>query len=169
MKTILSILISALLLVSCQQPEEPKEPEIIMDEDLRALINQKNNTLEQLYADGDIDSAATYFADNVIQLPPNAPAMKGIEAYTEDWKKSISMGKWLFNFEAQEVKRSGPMAVELGTYTLKFEPNENAPMPGFDDHGHYVVLWEKQNDEWKIVWDAPVSEVPLPMSIPQEE
>lgn len=169
MKTLLSILFTALLFSSCQQPQEATAPEIVIDEELRNIINQKNTTLEQLYANGQIDSAATFFAEDVIQMPPNAPAMKGIEAYKEDWKKSISMGKWLFDLEAQEVRRSGPMAVELGTYTLRFEPNEDSPMPGFKDHGHYLVLWEKHNDEWKIVWDAPVSEVPLPMAVPEEE
>ncbi|UWX54227.1 hypothetical protein NYZ99_14805 [Maribacter litopenaei] len=40
------------------------------------------------------------------------------------------------------------------------------------DMGNYVVLWEKIDDDWKVLWDAPVSSVPMPMpatdSIPSE-
>ena len=29
------------------------------------------------------------------------------------------------------------------------------------DTGHYIVLWEESDGIWKIVWDAPVTEMPL--------
>ena len=152
------------LISGCNTPAEnttTEEPSIVVDEALRKLINEKNNILESLYLSGDIDSASTYFAENLIQLPPNAKAIKGRDAYVEEWSNMVATGTWKFDLEAQEVRKSGPMAVELGVYTLEFSPNENAPMPAFKDAGHYVVLWEKHGDDWKIVWDAPVSEVPL--------
>jgi hypothetical protein len=31
------------------------------------------------------------------------------------------------------------------------------------DEGNYLVLWEKIDGDWKILWDAPVSTVPMPM------
>jgi ketosteroid isomerase-like protein len=38
-------------------------------------------------------------------------------------------------------------------------------MPSHEDRGNYVVLWRLEADgEWRIVWDAPVSELPLPGS-----
>ncbi|WP_224488828.1 YybH family protein [Robertkochia flava] len=133
---------------------------VIADETLKDMINRTNDILEKLYAEGNIDSAATYFADDLIQMPPNAKVIKGKEAFIEEWNQSVAIGLWKFDLEALDVRRSGEMAVELGRYTLTFEPNEKAPMPGFTDTGHYLVLWEKQGDEWKIIWDAPVSELP---------
>lgn len=164
MKIYIALLVP-LFFASCNQP--PKQ-EIVVDEELKILINQKNKMLEELYASGNIDSAVQFFASNMIQMPPNAPAIRGKEAFVNEWNKAVSVGKWIFDLEAQEVRRSGPMAVELGTYTLKFEPGEHAPIPEHTDTGHYVVLWEKQDDDWKIVWDAPVSEVPIPVP-PMEE
>ncbi len=36
-------------------------------------------------------------------------------------------------------------------------------MTSFDDRGNYLVHWRHEtNGEWRIVGDAPVSEVPLP-------
>lgn len=168
MRTLFLACMLALAFISCNQSQPDSKNTIIVDEELRAIINQKNNTLEKLYASGEIDSAATYFSPDLIQMPPNAPAIKGKDAYIAAWKSNIAIGQWLFDLEAREVRRSGNMAVELGTYTLKFEPKANAPMPGFEDHGHYMVLWEKDAEgDWKAVWDAPVSEVPMSYQEPE--
>lgn len=163
MKKFALLTLLCLLCISCTSKQENT---IVVDADLKDLINQKNNILEELYAKGAIDSAATYFDPNLIQLPPNATALKGKDAYIEEWKNMTAIGDWKFNLEAVEVRRSGPMAVELGQYTLEFNPNEQSPMPGFTDKGHYLVLWEKRDTDWKIVWDAPVSELPLPANEP---
>ena len=158
MKTnILFTVLTFLLLTPC--PAQELNP-VVVDDELKALIDQKNNTLERLYAEGKIDSAVTYFADNLIQLPPNSAPIRGKKAFMTEWNKQVAMGKWTFELEALEVRRSGPMAVELGQYSLTFTPHEQAPMPGFTDTGNYVVLWEKNGSDWQIVWDAPVSELP---------
>ncbi len=73
----------------------------------------------------------------------------------------MQFGIWEFTLNTKEVKGANNIAVELGEYTLKFTPNENSPIPQMSDKGNYVVLWEKIDGEWKAVWDAPVSEVPL--------
>lgn len=164
MRKITGFFLLVLLCITGCKKQTPATIEV--DDKLKKEINEKNNILEQLYAEGKIDSAATYFTADLIQMPPNAKPILGREAYIEEWKKSVAIGKWIFNLEAKEVRRSGPMAVELGTYTLEFQPNNNAPMPGFKDRGSYVVLWEKHDDEWKIVWDAPVSEIPLAGNAP---
>ncbi|GLU44784.1 hypothetical protein Musp01_24080 [Muricauda sp. NBRC 101325] len=157
---------------SCQQPQKPEVlsgPEY--SNQVKQIIDAKNVKVAAWYLAGEVDSAATIFADNSIQMPPNMPILEGIEQYKANWNQSIQFGKWDFNFEIQEVKASGDLATEWGKYTLVFTPNENSPIPPMNDKGNYVVLWEKIDGDWKIMWDAPVSEVPLPMpamdSIPE--
>jgi ketosteroid isomerase-like protein len=161
---IFPILAVALVLSSCQSTTVS---EVLMvstnAEEVKKIIDQKNDQLEILYKTRQIDSVATYFADDVIQMPPNSPAIKGIEMYKERWMEATGMAEWDFQFEAQEVRRTGDMAVELGKYTLNLTPTENSPIPPIEDSGHYIVLWEFIDGDWKIVWDAPVSENPLPM------
>ena len=162
--------LSILLLWNCQQPNENKE--ISSNEDpkeVRKIIDEKNIQLEIWFKEGNIDSAATIFADNVIQMPPHQEPMEGMAQFKKSWKENVGYGDWDFKIKAQEVKVCGEMAVERGEYNLNFTPNDNAPMPAFKDEGNYIVLWENIGGDWKIVWDAPVSKTPMPDSMPEEK
>ncbi len=165
----LLILLETSVIFGCQ-PSTVAEEQSDTDssENVKQIIEEKNAQLEAWYKAGMIDSAATHFADNTIQMPPHQPALVGIEQYKESWKQSVQFGQWEFDLQTQEVKQSGDLAVELGKYTLTFTPNEDSPIPAINDKGNYVVLWEKINGDWKIVWDAPVSELPLPTPVAAE-
>ncbi|MGK7391062.1 MAG: YybH family protein [Candidatus Cyclobacteriaceae bacterium M2_1C_046] len=138
-------------------------------EQIKQIIQNKNEKLERWYKEGKIDSAATVFAEDVVQMPPNSPALRGIDDFKKEWKRLVQEGTWLFDLNAQEVRHSGDLAMELGKYTLDFNPDEDSKIPSFSDKGNYVVLWEKRNGEWEIVWDAPVSEQPLPDMVMEHE
>ncbi|MCX2742722.1 nuclear transport factor 2 family protein [Mangrovivirga sp. M17] len=139
--------------------------ELITEEDreeIKTIIDQKNTELEKLYREGKMEEAATYFSQDVIQLAPNTKPIKGTQMYIDEWNKAVSQGEWNFDFRVEEVKFYGNAAVELGSYDLEILPAGGSEMPPFKDQGYYVVLWEKIDGDWKIVWDAPVSSLPLP-------
>ena len=151
---------------SCKQPvPEPKSGKEYSAQ-IQKIIEEKNEQIQGFYASGMIDSAATHFADNSIQFMPNQPAVVGVENYKAAWKQNIQFGKWEFDLNTQEVKASGDLATEYGKYTMTFTPNETSPIPAMEDKGNYMVLWEKLDGEWKVVWDAPVTELPLPSQAP---
>jgi len=85
----------------------------------------------------------------------------------EFWTQALQWGEWTFTLETQEVVASGSVAVERGRYTVSFSAGPSA-LPGMrstEDKGNYVVMWRRERDgQWCIVWDAPVSTVPLPTS-----
>lgn len=156
--TLLMIVFAA----SCEQPTpEPMSGEAYSSE-IQKIIEEKNEKIEGFYASGMIDSAAVHFADNSIQFMPNQPAVIGVENYKAAWKQHIQFGTWEFDLNTQEVKASGDLATEYGKYTMTFTPNETSPIPAMEDEGNYLVLWEKLDGEWKVVWDAPVTELPMP-------
>lgn len=126
-------------------------------EAVREIIEGKNAQLEQWYAEGELDSLVSVVEVDVIQMPPHHPPIKGRDAFRDNWEQSFGFGTWDFDFEVEEVRVSGDQAVELGKFSLEFTPNESSPIPEFKDMGHYLVLWERQDGEWKVVWDAPVS------------
>ena len=155
----LTFALVALSGLACQEQAPTDSAEV------RAIIESHNTDLVRWYAEGQIDSAALVFAEDTWQMPPNSPPLVGREAYHAFWSQAASWGQWEFTLDAQDVVAQGSIAVERGKYTLRFTPNDQAPegMAAIEDAGNYVVLWRQDADgEWRIVWDAPVSENPLP-------
>lgn len=133
-------------------------------EGVREAIDRHNANLVRWYASGDIESVISVFAEDAWQMPPNNPPLVGRNAIASFWRQASQWGKWDFMLKAQDVEVSGPMAVERGTYTLTFTAGPAAPlgMPSFEDRGNYLVHWRHEPDgQWRIVGDAPVSELPL--------
>lgn len=155
----LPVLIIILSVLGCNTSIQK---ESVDKEALKKLINEKNVRISGFYKKGMVDSLATFFTKHSIQMIPNQKPIMGAEEYKKSWGELMQFGTWDFKLEAVEVKASGNIAVELGKYSLEFTPNENSPIPQMSDKGNYMVLWEKIEGKWQVIWDAPVSELPLP-------
>lgn len=131
--------------------QDPSENEV------RQYIEERNLQLEQWLAEELLDSVVTVFTVDMVQMPPHSEPVVGIEAFRDNWKQGFEAGTWKFDFEVEEVKVSGDLAVERGSYTLDFTPGPNAPMPAFKDKGNYIAVWERNDGHWKLAWEAPVS------------
>lgn len=138
--------------------------------EVRSVIERDNANAAKWYASGDVDSLALLFAEDAWQMPQNSPPLVGREAIRQFWAQAMKFGKWNFSLQTQTVSVSGPIAIERGKYVLKFGAGTGAPpgMNSFVDHGNYLVYWRKGSDgEWRVIADAPVSEVPMAPSPPQ--
>jgi uncharacterized protein (TIGR02246 family) len=134
-------------------------------EQVRSIIEHANANAVRWYAAGDVELLASIFAEDGWQMPPHQPPLVGRSAIREFWRNAVNWGTWIFTLKIQSVDVSDPIAVERGTYILKFTAGAGAPpgMSSFNDRGNYLVHWRHEPDgEWRIVADAPVSELPLP-------
>jgi ketosteroid isomerase-like protein len=151
------ILLAVLLMTGCASV--PLTTSAVKD-----VIDNHNRDVERYYASGATDSLASMFAQNAWQMPPNNPPLVGRDAIKGFWQQAMGWGKWSFSLQAEDVETSGSIAVERGKYKTTFTAGPGAPqgMTSVADHGSYVVFWRREADgNWRIVWDAPVSEVPL--------
>jgi ketosteroid isomerase-like protein len=131
------------------------------------IIDSLNNRFITLIAAGQADSASTLFANDVWQMPPNMMPLVGRDSVRAFWTNMTKSGKVEFNLQTQDVIATDSIAVERGSYVLKYAAQPGARIPSFMDRGNYVVLWRRSSDgHWLIVWDAPVSTVPMPVPAP---
>ena len=133
-------------------------------DDVRQAIERHNANAVRWYAAGDVDSLVSIFAEDAWQMPPNSPPLVGRVAIREFWRNAVRWGKWEFTLKTQTVDVGGLMAVERGKYVLRFTAGSGAPagMSSFEDRGNYLVHWRQEADkQWRVVADAPVSELPL--------
>lgn len=136
----------------------------VESDSVREVIERLNAKAVRSYAAGDVDSLCLIFSEDCWQMPPNSPPLIGRTAIREFWTEAVKWGKWDFRLETRAVDVSGTMAVERGKYVVRFTAGPNPPpaMPSFEDRGNYLVHWRQETDgEWRIVADAPVSELRL--------
>ena len=155
----------AAALCGCQAPQTSDESS--NPQQVRRVIDSTNAKLEAWYAAGHADSVASAFTEDAWQMPPNSAPVVGRDSLRSFWTKAVQGGRWEFDLQAEDVVTADSIAVERGRFTLKFTAGAGAPMPSFQDRGNYVALWRRERDgHWRIVWDAPVSVMPLPGSVP---
>lgn len=97
---------------------------------------------------GDVEWIVARHAEDGRLMPPNAEAAVGREAIRQAWAGMATTEGLALSWEPTEarVSSSGDMAYDIGTYTM-------TTPDGRTDTGKYVVVWVKQNGEWKIAAD----------------
>ena len=155
-RPVLAVCIALLTFTLACQPKAP---------DTRAV----ESTLKELDAQWskaaaakDLDKTISYYADDAIVLPPNAPAATTKEAIKGVWKGMITNPGFAGGWTATrvEVAGSGDLAYLSGTYDFTLNDAKGKPVK---DRGKYVEVWKKQADgSWKTVADIWNSDPPSP-------
>jgi ketosteroid isomerase-like protein len=159
------VLLVGVGLCACSSKVEQQPPATTVNATAvaRRAIDSANANLERWYATGYADSIASAFAVDARQMPPNGPPIVGRDSVRAFWAGMLPMGRWIFDFATDDVVAADSVAVERGHYIVQFTAGRKGGIPSFDDRGNYIVLWRRESDgKWRVVWDAPVSELPPP-------
>jgi len=153
---VLSIL--GLLANACSRPAltPPPQPDFVAEE--RAIRDADAQWLKAAQ-ERDAAGEAAILADDGMIYPNHSNVLVGPAAYqahvekdfADNPKSSIS---WATN--TIEFAKSGEMAVQTGTYTI----TGLGPKGDGSDTGHFVTVWKKTNDAWKVAHDIGSSTVP---------
>jgi ketosteroid isomerase-like protein len=119
-----------------------------LDAEWSAAVSAKN-----------VDKTVSYYSNDALVLPPNAPLATTPMTIRAQWKKDIdSMISGSWKPTRVEVARSGDMAYVSGTYTFDFM---DAGGKTVKDRGKYLEVWKRQADgSWKCSADAWNSDLP---------
>ena len=142
------ILIMLLLLINCAPREEDNLK-------VRNEIASANENFMTAFSQGDAAALAALYTENGQVLPPNSEFVTGKEAIQTFGKTLIDMGIKEVNLEIIEVDGHGNTAIEISKYTLKGEGGQVL------DKGKLIVIWKKENGQWKIHRDIFNSSMPV--------
>jgi uncharacterized protein (TIGR02246 family) len=117
----------------------------------------------------DIDKTVSYYSEDAVVMPPNAPSVKTRETIRNAWKEMLTTPGAAISWKTTkvEVSKSGDMAYASGTYELTMNDPSGKPV---NDRGKYLVVWEKQTDgKWKCGADIWNSDLPATAPAPSEK
>jgi uncharacterized protein (TIGR02246 family) len=112
----------------------------------------------------DLDKTVSYYADDAIVMPPNAPPATTKEAIRSAWNEMLTSPGAAISWKATkvEVAKGGDLAYVSGTYQ---ETMADASGKRVQDRGKYVAIFKKQSDgAWKVIVDIWNSDIPVSAS-----
>jgi ketosteroid isomerase-like protein len=108
------------------------------------------------------DDILSFYADDAVLLPPNAPIATNRNAILQSWAGILGLHTSVsWKWTKVEVAQSGELGYIYGTYKITVYPSiQSAAM---SDTGKYVEIWKKQpNGQWKCIVDTYNSDLPVP-------
>jgi ketosteroid isomerase-like protein len=109
----------------------------------------------------DVDKTVSYYSEDAVVMPPNAPSATTRETIRSAWKEMLMTPGAAISWKTTkvEVAKSGDLAYLSGTYELAMNDASGKPV---NDRGKYVEVWQKQADgTWKVVADIWNSNLPV--------
>jgi ketosteroid isomerase-like protein len=102
--------------------------------------------LEKAMIDGDYDTILEFYSDDVIIMPGFNPAIKGINALKDAYKKNTRKGIKYHSFTATAEKRwiCGNEIFEYGTFGMALSSKENSHPKAY--YGSYFQIWQEHED-----------------------
>ncbi|MHA1925626.1 MAG: YybH family protein [Candidatus Thorarchaeota archaeon] len=125
---------------------------------IKELLNQfvtSTNT-------GDFDLWMSLWADDGIQMPPNARSKKGKEQIREVSKSTFENMKMDIAIKSiEELEVHGDIGLVRGEYSLRLTPKAGGETIDAMPDGKVLTILRKQSDgSWKIAYDCFNSNLP---------
>jgi uncharacterized protein (TIGR02246 family) len=100
----------------------------------------------------DAHKFATFYSETGSAMPFNAPAATGRAKVRELWRALMAKPGFSLRFAPThiEVAASRDLAFDVGTFVLTLDDDKGTSMT---IPGKYVVVWKKQDGEWKAEAD----------------
>ena len=126
-------------------------------QDVKAAIAAANKQFVANYAKGDAAGLAAMYSSTGQAFPPNAELVQGRDALQKLWEGAMASGVKEINVTTTEVEGHGDTAYEIGTYVM------NAAGGKPVDRGKFVVIWKRENGQWKLhrdIWNSNMPAAP---------
>ena len=99
----------------------------------------------------DAAKVASFYAEDAVLMPPNAPPIKGKKAIQQDHERLFKESP-PFELTATPLasETSGDLGYIQGEFILR---RQGASGRGGEVRGKYIEVWKRINGQWKILYD----------------
>lgn len=122
--------------------------------DILDEIRSANDNFEKTFAEGDAAGMAALYTSDGMLLPPGAGLQEGSSAIQNFWQMVMDMGVKHAQLRTVHLEREGETAIEMGNYKLNGANGQQL------DEGKYIVIWKRNDGEWKLhkdIWNTSLS------------
>jgi uncharacterized protein (TIGR02246 family) len=127
---------------------------LLARQDAKAAIAAANKQFIATFAKGDAAGLAAMYTSTGQAFPPNAELVQGRDALQQLWQGAMASGVKEVGLTTTELEAHGETAIEVGTYAM------NAAGGKPIDRGKFIVIWKRENGQWKLHRDFWNSNIP---------
>ncbi len=125
-------------------------------QDVSTEIQKANDAFMSAVKNRDVEAITGMYTADALVLPANQPIVEGSKSIHHMWEQSFKYGMGYLDISTSEAEALGNFAHEVGTYEY-FTPDNQMV-----DKGKYIVVWQKEGNQWKIAKDIWNSTMPMP-------
>jgi len=114
-------------------------------------ITENIKKFSEHYTSGDYDALANSYTNDGVILPPGADLIKGREAIKQRWILPEAVSVPHHKITPMEINVLGDYAYDIGYYEGRTIRKDGSEVSW---KGKYLIVWKKEEGEWKIYADA---------------
>ena len=156
-----ALIATAVFFVACNNPSATdnaiatRDSAIHDEESVKAHIRKEALNWGEEVRRGDSTAMAAHYTSDAIVMPSNSEPIKGNDILSF-WGGALRMGVKDLKLDITDISGGGDMYAETGNLELFGADNKLL------DKGKYVVVWKKENGNWKMYRDIWNSNLPAP-------
>ena len=123
--------------------------------DFETEIAAEGGKWAKYYEQADLEGLMTLYVDDAIVALHGQPALFGITAIREYFSTRIGTAESVFELDYELRETHGDIAYIISKYWLKATDNETGVV--YKDAGRSLLVYKKQDGQWKIAADIDQS------------
>ena len=155
------LLVVAVFIAACNNPSASVNSSVKSDssgndsESVKALIRKEALHWGEEVRRGDSTAMAAHYSSDAVVMPSNSEPIKGKDILSF-WGGALRMGVKDLKLDITDISGGGDIYAETGNLELFGADNKSL------DKGKYVVVWKKEDGNWKMYRDIWNSNLPAP-------
>ena len=138
-----------------QQPRQVAEEAPNAEADIEAIKEWFDRYCATVTA-GDLDGYRDFWSEDVVWLPPNAPALQGMEACMDRNRPFFEQYNLVEKMSVEEIKVGDPFTYARVNYTFQATPQKAGAEPVEEDGKGMFILQRRPDGSWvstHCVWN----------------